>query len=964
MQELNAHAERFKESLTAHDQERFGSTTFQDLQRELAAIQRHQLDTKELMNMSRLGMFLDGTKELEKTLDALEFPETREVMACIWGPALHLLKLTTPTERAFDNILDAYEIIGAELPRLLQYAPFFRDCVPAQEFLENTYKDIQRFHTLAYKLFFSLPSKLWQRMHRPIWKDFGNTFKQISDSLALHAKYIKKHGAKIVDTSPHGPENNSRTDSGLFVEDWSEAIADMDYYRSELRKLWRDFEDQEEQRKRKRKLKITSWISSSTKIQRMHEDFRKMRICPNTGRWLFRRYSEVSDWMGEEGKELPESAIWLHGNRGFGKTILASLVVDELESLKTEKRGYVVPPESRTYFFYCQEDDNEHRKHLEILKGILHQMVQADDYMHPFCEDKMSQGGGDNLANAELTQALIEAFVEYTPRQYIIIDGLDECELKETRQTAKFFMELVEKCDKVNQGQLRVMFVSQRTPELKKLLPDDDASILLKPTDNAADIREFVKKRIPEFSGSENNAHFNLKDEDKDQIEAMICQQSEDSFLYAHLAIEYLLQQQTKGDLLKKIKEEILPKDLEKIYEKLLGSLKRKILDGQGGEAMWQKSKQLLGWLVCAERTLKWHEIQAILSFDPDVPKIDFDNSMLRQDMEKYLGSLVHVLEGGHIRLIHATARRYIVQNKHISEKVVQCHLTSLCLRYLSLPCFTKDYSSADRRKHAQQGWFSFQDYACSKWHTHIDTVIRECSDIFVTDLHSEIETELTTALELFISTHREDMQQDLREDLERGHLNNFEDLPFFENLTFLWNHIYTHQKGNEEERNKVGIEQIDNALRDNRNVLEEFSPTDPALSADDDPEFCIEDQIQHYYGPNLFKCNRTLCRFFHVGYDNKKARDTHDNRHDRPFKCPVLCNSAPIGFSTNKDKDRHVRIYHPELSEGPSNFEALSRRQESGRFTCRLCNKTFTRKINLKGHERSHFGDRPERNA
>lgn len=33
-------------------------------------------------------------------------------------------------------------------------------------------------------------------------------------------------------------------------------------------------------------------------------------------------------------------------------------------------------------------------------------------------------------------------------------------------------------------------------------------------------------------------------------------------FLYAHLAIEYLLQQPTKGILLEKIREEILPKKL------------------------------------------------------------------------------------------------------------------------------------------------------------------------------------------------------------------------------------------------------------------------------------------------------------------------------------------------------------------------------------------------------------------
>lgn len=69
-------------------------------------------------------------------------------------------------------------------------------------------------------------------------------------------------------------------------------------------------------------------------------------------------------------------------------------------------------------------------------------------------------------------------------------------------------------------------------------------------------------------------------------------------------------------------------------------------------------AKLLLGWLVCAKRPLKWYEMQSILSYDPAQQKVDFDNKMLRQNAKKYLGSLVHVLDGGHIRIIHSTARR------------------------------------------------------------------------------------------------------------------------------------------------------------------------------------------------------------------------------------------------------------------------------------------------------------------
>ena len=90
-----------------------------------------------------------------------------------------------------------------------------------------------------------------------------------------------------------------------------------------------------------------------------------------------------------------------------------------------------------------------------------------------------------------------------------------------------------------------------------------------------------------------------------------------------------------------------------------MGAIKTQLLELAEGLAHWQMAKLLMGWLVCAKRPLKWYEMQAILSYDPANQKVDFDNKMLRQNAKRYLGSLVQILDGGHIRIIHSTARRY-----------------------------------------------------------------------------------------------------------------------------------------------------------------------------------------------------------------------------------------------------------------------------------------------------------------
>ncbi|PCD18562.1 hypothetical protein FGRA07_06315 [Fusarium graminearum] len=929
MERLKSLAEDFKCSLKEHHEESFENTTNQDMRREIHDMQALRDVTNNMINMNRLRMFIEGMEELESVLIFIDYPGARSIMSNVWGAVKFLLKTTNTTDRAFDGVLDVYGLLGAQLMPLTRYRELFKRYPSTVECLVNIYEDIQRFHSLAYKLF-SLTAKLWQRLQKPIWEDSARRFKRISESLRNTAKIIKAQSTRSHDMYPdsHG------------------ILSELEQYCYGWKQEWRTFENDEDIRKHEQRQEVITWISASGKMPRLQQSFRDMAICPKSGRWLFRKYSAVSDWMGED--DPPDSAIWLHEKVGYGKSVLASLVVEELRDPETH---FEMPSGSKVCYFYCQEDDNEHRNHLDIVKGILLQMVESDDYILPLCHQEKNTSGGANLLDAGVAQKLIKTFIEYSPRHYIVIDGLDECDGAEIHQTARFFKDLVSVYDtQVRLGHLRVMFIGRETSDTRKFIPGEDClSVPLKSDDNHDDIRAFVQKRVPEFSNSEYSQGFSLSDAIKEDIERIVCHQSQDSFLYAHLAIEFLLQQDTRRDLLNILEQGILPTELGDMYEKLLEAVKHRLQCQRGGEAKWRRSKSLFGWLVCAKRPLKWHEIQAILCFDERELKVDFEDKMMRKDVETYLGSIIHVLDGDNIRLIHSSARHHIIENKYIQENIVQCQLATTCLRYLTLSCFRNDYISTQRSEHATSGWFAFQDYACSQWLYHIDTVIRECSDLFRNPC--QVTIDFVSALEHFINTHRSEITTSEHADLGDDVISNFRHLDFYDDLRLVWNHIYTHQRGDYATRNKIGITQIETALKDNRTELERFLP---------DQRVGEEDTVKHYYGANLFKCRRTLCRFFYIGYDKKAARDTHEKRHERPFQCPLSCSSAPLGFVSNKDRDRHINIYHPNHSEGSSHFEVLSRRQVPGKFTCNICSKSFTRNINLKSHERSHFGDRP----
>ncbi|RBR03772.1 uncharacterized protein FIESC28_11694 [Fusarium coffeatum] len=806
LERLNSLAEDFRQSLKEHHEETFQDTTKEDMSREIRDIQTARVVTHNMINMNRLKMFLEGMDELEKVLLFLDFPGAGSVMSNVWGTVRFLLKTTNSTDKAFDGVLDVYGLLGAQLVKLTRYRELFKRYPKATGCLVNIYQDIQRFHSMAYKLF-SMSTKLWQRLQKPIWDDSSLMFRRISESLRTTGNIIKAQATS---------------------QDHEEIDRALEQYAYNWKEEWRNFENEESERIHKKRYEVITWISASGKMGRLQRAFREMAICPKSGRWLFRRYSAVKDWIQED--EPPNSAIWLHGVVGYGKSVLASLLVQELQDPK------VVPHGSKTCYFYCQEDHNEHRTYVDILKGILLQMVESDDYILPLCHQEKTNTGGTNLVEAAVAQKLIKTFIEYNPRQYIVIDGLDECESAEIYQTARFFKELVSVYDtQVQLGHLRVMFLGRETSDARKYIPDDEClSVPLKPEDNHDDIRDFVQKQLPLFSASEHGRGFSLSDADKEDVENLICNQSQDSFLYAHLAIQFLLQQDTRGGLRTALRQGILPNKLEELYEKLLEAVKTTLQALPGGTAKWERSKSLFGWLVCAKRPLS-----------------------------------------------------YIIENQYIHEKLVQCQLTTTCLRYLSLPCFGNDYVSTDRSQHAKTGWFAFQDYACSQWLYHIDTVIKECYELFQSPC--KVTTDFASALQDFVNTHRSEITDPTHVELEKANVLRFQHLEFYDDLLLLWNHIYTHQRGDYATRNTIGIPQIETALLDNRTELERLLPNQKAGD---------EDLVQDYYGANLYKCRRTMCRFFYIGYEKKGPRDTHEKRHERPFQCPISCNSAPLGFA------------------------------------------------------------------
>lgn len=301
-------------------------------------------------------------------------------------------------------------------------------------------------------------------------------------------------------------------------------------------------------------------------------------------------------------------------------------------------------------------------------------------------------------------------------------------------------------------------------------------------------------------------------------------------------------------------------------------------------------------------------------------------------------------------------------RDTHVNEYAVQCDMTVLCLHYLTFDCFGKDVEEEQVLKNIREGILSLQDYAVSKWFHHLGALIEKCGSLFskkdeqgTCKAHDDLILALDDFTEMYQeglhlrNTDAEKWKQAAAEDCK-----TYQALPIFEYLTDIWAHVCMHQQTSDmKQRDKIGIPELLAAVERNRKAMEAMAVSQRTQ------------KLEEFYGRNHFKCRRLTCPYFYEGFEGSKDREKHLKRHDRPFHCVIeTCDQRTFGFTSNTQLEKHMRTYHPETCDTTApvfQFAALNQRIiEQTKFTCPVCKKNFTRKINLKSHLDSHNGLKP----
>lgn len=240
-----------------------------------------------------------------------------------------------------------------------------------------------------------------------------------------------------------------------------------------------------------------------------------------------------------------------------------------------------------------------------------------------------------------------------------------------------------------------------------------------------------------------------------------------------------------------------------------------------------------------------------------------------------------------------------------IHEPSVECELASICLQYLTFPCFMTD-TAVDKRV-VLAGHLGFQDYAIAKWFHHVNAFIDKGKDVMerrdegstpsVREDVDKLLRELTAALEDFRSTFGDDWDDNFAEYCMQK-CQPFEGEEFYDDLVEVAGHIHASHKKGFEARHDISIAGLKAALERNRKLLEELPPK---LSKTE-----LATYRQFYDDERRFKCNKITCDYFWGGFKDHKARKRHINMHDRPYQCDVVgCVGFEMGFPNNTDLEK-----------------------------------------------------------
>lgn len=453
------------------------------------------------------------------------------------------------------------------------------------------------------------------------------------------------------------------------------------------------------------RLAILNWLSSFDHTAQQNDISARRQA--GTGVWLLESPEFIS-WKSIRGETL-----YCPGIPGAGKTILSSIVVEELAKQFQDDSSVCI---THVYFNYQQHESQTIN---QVFSNLLRQLVEGQSdipaAVRDLYKEQLKRGSKPKF---EEISGLLQSLSSLHSTVFIIIDALDECPSRDGRRNT-----LLSEIMKLQTAlSANILCTSRPIPEIESWF-SKAVSINVRASEN--DVRKYLDGqigRLPGFVARSPELQEQVKKQIVQVVDGMYGARdpfgdvaNSHRFLLAHLHLESLMYKRTPKALCTAL--EGLPRGstaYDDTYERTMGRIENQFPDQAG------LAKDVLQWIIWAKTPLSVSELQHALGVEPEEEHLDFDNLPDPDDMVTACGGLVTVDQGsGIIRLVHYTTQEYFERTKDAWFPAAKEQMADVCLAYLSFQPFRREQcKTPSEYKRRLEDW-PFYRYAGKYWVFH-----------------------------------------------------------------------------------------------------------------------------------------------------------------------------------------------------------------------------------------------------
>ncbi|KAK2764389.1 hypothetical protein FQN54_009083 [Arachnomyces sp. PD_36] len=591
-------------------------------------------------------------------------------------------------------------------------------------------------------------------------------------------------------------------------------------------------------------------------------------VCHGTGRWL-QREETFSQWLDHANTSV--KLLWLQGIPGAGKTHLSSIIVD-----KTRQS-------SRTIFaFLSYKHGGATQSTISILHSLIFQLVTNDKDVQAMLCNAFQSNRRELKSSTKFARETLSTLLKCAGPTYIIVDGLDEIPAFERQGTLCELLGILEDLDET-----RLLISSRQEDDIARSLKKTAQTIRVDHR-NAGCIQAYITSRIQQwFHASDFDAETCA--EIKAHL-APLAAKAKGMFLYARIVMDSITTMFSDLDLIRS-EIKILPESLEEAYDRIL--------------------QRLNG---CSPVPLTRHEIEQALSITPgrsdQLPKVLTPLKVL-----ELCGPIVEISDD-RLYFVHFTVKEYLF-DQQASNFVdsMQAHLdvATTCLTYLCSDLFDPEIEKEHLRESILSGGYRLHNFSAFQW---METILR-----FTKTVHDQaIPDVLIEILELFVS-QRENLTYTRSSDTTP----EFAELrPFKIKRPKLYDILC---RALQFFRLDLGNWRMDEDEDDPWTNLDAFSVSYSTVciyeqfeqllcSGSTHSSGCDCDRLKKHYGTRLYGCKYTVCHSQRISFETRSFRDSHSERHGRPYKCTIpTCEFAVMGFRSHNQFQKHWLQCHKDAA-------------------------------------------------